>query len=106
MSKRHRGDSLRNSAHWDAVARSARHEDRTALRQMTGPVSSDEVEDLFAPPAPKRPPKHRDPDQVDRSKRSKLAHWKMKTWKRRSAVRSQRSAELRAEKPETDIETY
>lgn len=93
MSNRHHGqDELRDRREIDAHRRGERRRIRVGLAQLTGPVADDAVDDLYAPGPSWRPERHHNPERAARSTRDRLAHWKQKAWKRRTASRARRVA--------------
>lgn len=91
MSKRHEGNEIRYREELHHSAKGASQRDDQALHSLEGPVSPDEIDDLYAPPPPKRPHRHHDPDKASKSRRDTFAHWKTKDWKRRKLRRAQRN---------------
>ena len=76
--------------------RESRHSDNQQLRRLVRRArngDSSEVNDLFADLPRRRPPKHHTSEKVRRYGRTKsrLAHWKTKAWKRRSAEAKSRA---------------
>lgn len=93
MSRRHRSEELRDKAVIHRAARAAKQRDRQSLRELSGAVGESEVDDLFAPPPAHRPPRHRNIRGFTQDQRSRFAHWKTKSWKRRKLNRSHRNLE-------------
>ena len=89
-------EEFRSHEFFVTQAREARHSDNQHLRGLTRRASngdSAEVDDLFADLPRRRPPKHHASEKVRRygRNRSRLAHWKTKAWKRRSAETKERA---------------
>ena len=89
-------EEFRSHEFFVTQAREARHSDNQHLRGLTRRASNGdfaEVNDLFADLPRRRPPKHHTSEKVRRYGRnsSRLAHWKTKAWKRRSAEAATRA---------------
>lgn len=100
MSKRHRdGDQvLPPRAERRAAARSERHRITTELAEVADQVSGGvEPDDAHDPAVGYRPIHHKDPARAKEGqrKRRRRRHWKLKMWKRRSAMRMTKAKEAR-----------
>jgi hypothetical protein len=101
MSKRHRASEAAPPPQKErrAHARAERHRVHTELADVADQVSGGvEPDDVVEPGVEWRPEKHHDPAKVlaePGTKRRRKRHWKLKMWKRRSALRK---AKAQAEK--------
>ncbi len=97
MSKRHRdGDQvLPPRAERRAAARSERHRITTELAEVAEQVSGGvEPDDAPDPAVGYRPIHHKDPAKAKQGRRRRR-HWKLKVWKRRTAMRMTKAREAR-----------
>ena len=83
-------EEIRSHEFFVAQTRESRHRDKQQLQRLVRRArsgDSTEINDLFADLPRRRPPKHHTSEKVRRYGRTKsrLAHWKTKAWKRRSA---------------------
>ena len=78
-----------------AHAHSERHRVKGELHAMTNEVGrSLDVDECDEPAVEWKPMHHRDPHKnADVSRKSRLRHWKMKYWKRRSTLRHSRAVQ-------------
>jgi hypothetical protein len=100
MSQRHRSDSgvLPPKEELRAHARSERHRVNGALHVLSSSVGRCvEPDDVDEPGVAWKPVHHRDAvrAKAKASRPVRVRHWKLKAWKRRSALRRQRAAQLR-----------
>jgi hypothetical protein len=100
MSNRHRSQEIAPPARSEvrAHARSERHRVNTELQVLAEAVSSGtEPDDTVEPGHAWKPIHHHDAEQARKklSGARRLRHWKLKEWKRRTAVRRARAKALR-----------
>ena len=89
-------DEIRSHEHFVVTGRIARHTDSQQLRELTRRAADStftELDELTAQRPKRRPPKRHTPSKARRygRNRSRLAHWKTKSWKRRSVVSKQKA---------------
>ncbi|HAN07626.1 MAG TPA: hypothetical protein DCP89_03920 [Acidimicrobiaceae bacterium] len=94
-------EKIRSHNFYVAKSRSVRHRENDELRRLTKFAAALDVErdadEIVAPPPAHRPPQHKahwKRTRVGRN-RSRLAHWKSKSWKRRTAVVAARARALK-----------
>jgi hypothetical protein len=99
MSKRHRSQDQAPlpKAELRAQARGERHRVNTELHTVADMVSSGvEPDDVVDPGPAFKPVHHHDAEKaIEKSARRPFKHWKVKDWKRRSAVRRQKAQAMR-----------
>lgn len=105
MSNRHRSADQAPvpKAEIRAHARGERHRITTELHNVAERVSGGlEPDDVEEPGAEFKPVHHHDADKARKKANGRpLRHWKVKDWKRRSAVRRARARALRLANDET-----
>ncbi len=89
-------EEIRSHAFFVAQTRESRHSDNQQLQQLVRRARNGnftDINELSADLPRRRPPKRHTSEKVRRygRNRSRLAHWKTKAWKRRSAEAKERA---------------
>ena len=106
MSQRHRSESvvLLPKEELRAHARSERHRVNNELHTLSAALGGAiEPDDAVEPGVGWKPVHHRDADRAKAKARATgpARHWKLKSWKRRTALRRQKAVALRYATDET-----